>query len=347
MTQVTISAFEMFALFEMTPDLVCIAGKDGYLKKVNPAVVAKLGYSEDELYENPIAFFIYPEDWELTHRERVKLLNGKPLINFQNRWLTKDGRIVWLEWTSIYSSDKEIVFAIAKDITARKAIEKDIADKYSQFRSLATHFKAIIEKERKYLAVELHEELAQLASVVKLDVDWVNTNETCLSGLAKLRMEHAVAVTDLLLTTIRRISFSISPNMLEDLGLAETLRWHCNEFAIVTGIPCHFEAAFTEADLNTEMQLDFFRICQEALNNIMDHAQASEANIQLTQDANTVTLLIRDNGVGFETVPQKQTPGLDTIRSLSASINAALDIQSNPGSGTTIKITVAKQLVQA
>jgi PAS domain S-box-containing protein len=346
MTQATIPAFEMFALFEMTPDLVCIAGRDGYLKKVNPAVVAKLGYSEAALYERPVASFIHPDDRERTHLQRVELLDGKPLINFQNRYVAKDGSIVWLEWTSIYSSDKEIVFAIAKDITARKLMEKEIAEKYSQFKSMATHFKASIEKERKYLAVELHEELAQLAAVVKLDVEWVHTHESSLSAMSKRRMQHAVAVTDLLLNTIRRISFSISPNMLEDLGLAETLRWHCNEFAILTGIPCHFKFSFTESDLTLEMQLDFFRICQEALNNIMDHAQASTASITITQAADTITLVICDDGTGFDQQLQQQTPGLDTIRSLAASISAQLDIKSSAAGGTTIKIIVIKQVAR-
>ena len=210
----SISAFEMFSLFEMTPDLVCIAGKDGYLRKVNPAVVLKLGYTEAELYARPVASFIYPEDRDTTHKERMELLDGKPLLNFQNRYITKAGAIVWLEWTSIYSSDKEIVFAIAKDITVRKEIEKDVEEKYRKFKSLATHFKTSIEKERKYLAVELHEELAQLAAIVKLDVDWVNKHEPGLEGLSKMRIEHALAVADLLVNTIRRISFSISPKML-------------------------------------------------------------------------------------------------------------------------------------
>ena len=74
--------FELFAFFELTPDLVCIAGKDGFFKKVNPAVINKLGYTEGELYASPISSFIFPEDRELTHELRTELLNGKMLHNF-------------------------------------------------------------------------------------------------------------------------------------------------------------------------------------------------------------------------------------------------------------------------
>lgn len=342
MVEVSISAFEMFSLFEMTPDLVCIAGRDGYLRKVNPAVVQKLGFTEEELYARPIASFIHPEDRDTTHKERMALLQGKPLLNFQNRYLTRAGDIVWLEWTSIYSSDKEIVFAIAKDITVRKEIEKDIEEKYRKFKSLATHFKTSIEKERKYLAVELHEELAQLAAIVKLDVDWVNRQEPGLEGLSKMRMEHALAVADLLVNTIRRISFSISPKMLEDAGLKETLQWHCNEFSILNGIPCIAVMDFDETVLAPEIKLDFFRICQEALNNILDHAQAANVKITIEDVGDLIRLRITDDGIGFNLAQQEQTPGLTNMRELAASINACLQIDTRPGAGTSIEVVLQK-----
>ena len=76
---------EMFQFFEMTPDLVCIAGKDGYFKKVNQAVIDKLGYTSEELFSQPIASFIHPLDRDITARKRTELLEGKALINFENR----------------------------------------------------------------------------------------------------------------------------------------------------------------------------------------------------------------------------------------------------------------------
>ena len=80
------SKLEMFEFFEMTPDLVCIAGKDGYFKKINPAVIQKLGYTEEELFSRPISSFIYEEDKDITRRVRTHLLNGRTLLNFQNRY---------------------------------------------------------------------------------------------------------------------------------------------------------------------------------------------------------------------------------------------------------------------
>lgn len=332
----------MFTFFERTPDLVCIAGKDGFFKRVNPAVIDTLGYSEAELYAHPIEFFIHPEDRELTGQKRTDLLSGKALLNFQNRYVTKQGNTIWLAWTSIYFPDKEVVFAIAKDITEKKQIEKQLEEKYAKFKSLATHFKSSIEEDRKFLAVELHEELAQLASVVKLDLEDIYSREPELSVSSKSKIEHALAASQLLISTMRRISFSISPHMLDDLGLNETLKWHCNEFSILNGIPCLFESAYDEESLTREIKMDFFRICQEALSNVMYHAQAGTVKISITEAAGHIGLIIIDDGKGFDKEKIKQDPGLIRMRERAASVNAALVIDSEVGKGTSIAVYLPK-----
>lgn len=333
--------FDLFSFFEMTPDLVCIASREGYFRKVNPAVMSLLGYSEEELFSRPISSLIHPDDRDITSVTRSALLRGKALLNFENRYITKKGEIIWLVWTSVYIPDKEVVFAIAKNITERKRIEKEVEEKYNRFKNLATHFKASIEEDRKYLAIELHEELAQLASVVKMDLDWISTNEH-LSGDLKTRFEHAVVITGSLINTIRRISFSISPHMLDDLGLNATLEWYCKEFSILNGIPCHYQSAYDEVDLNHEIRIDFFRICQEALSNIMYHADAGSVIITIEEIDNMIRLSIEDNGKGFDMEEQKLAPGITRMRERAASINGALDVESEKGMGTTVCVTITK-----
>jgi PAS domain S-box-containing protein len=115
--------FELF--FEVSADLLCIAGFDGYFKKINPAVSKLLGYTNEELYSKPIYEFIYHEDREITAQHRRNLLNDTPLLNFENRYVTKSGEIVWLAWTSIPVNSDEIVYAIAKNITHKKKLEED------------------------------------------------------------------------------------------------------------------------------------------------------------------------------------------------------------------------------
>ena len=115
--------FEHF--FELSPDLLCIAGFDGYLKRINPAVSRLLGYTDEELTSRPIASFVHPDDKLITIKSRENLTESNPLINFENRYITKDGRIVWLSWTSMPVAKDKLIYAIAKNITSKKRLEEE------------------------------------------------------------------------------------------------------------------------------------------------------------------------------------------------------------------------------
>ncbi|HEU4716258.1 MAG TPA: PAS domain-containing sensor histidine kinase [Bacteroidia bacterium] len=115
--------YELF--FHLSPDLLCIAGFDGYFKKINPAVSAVLGYTEEELLARPVNDFVYGEDKIATERVREELRRSKPLYNFENRYLTKTGEIVWLSWTSFPVPEDKLVFAVAKNITHKKKLEAE------------------------------------------------------------------------------------------------------------------------------------------------------------------------------------------------------------------------------
>ncbi|MCH8569389.1 MAG: PAS domain-containing sensor histidine kinase [Balneolales bacterium] len=118
------SGFSLAPFFELSHDLLCIAGFDGYFKRVNPAVCKVLGYTEEELLTEPISFFQHPDDKKITGRYRNSILSGKHLTNFENRYITKQGSVIWLSWTSIPVNDSELIYAIAKNITHKKKLEK-------------------------------------------------------------------------------------------------------------------------------------------------------------------------------------------------------------------------------
>jgi PAS domain S-box-containing protein len=113
--------YELF--FELSPDLLCIAGFDGYFKKINSSVSKVLGYTMEELYARPINDFVYHEDRDLTDLARKDLTERIPLYNFENRYVTKNGNVVWLSWTSLPVESDGLIFAIAKNITHKKILE--------------------------------------------------------------------------------------------------------------------------------------------------------------------------------------------------------------------------------
>ncbi|MDB5017026.1 MAG: sensor histidine kinase [Mucilaginibacter sp.] len=117
--------FNLELFFELTPDLLCIAGYDGYFKRINPAVSNLLGYTKEELFSRPINDFVYIDDQEITAQNRNNLKKHIPLLNFENRYQTKKGEIVWLSWTSMPVESEQLVYAIAKNITHKKKSEED------------------------------------------------------------------------------------------------------------------------------------------------------------------------------------------------------------------------------
>ena len=337
-----ISESEMFSFFEGTPDLVCIASKDGYLKNVNKAVIDTLGYSKEELFSRHISSFVVTEDREITAKTRLDLLKGINLVNFENRYITKDGRIVWLHWTSFFLPEKEVVFAIAKNITLKKEAEKEVDKKYQKFKNLADHFKRSLEKDRKQFAIDLHEELAQLAAVINMDINSILSLNEELHDVVKQKLTHASEVTGLLIQAIRKIAFEISPYMLDDFGLKETLNYLCQDFTQNNDISCNMRLDFNEADLTQEVKVDFFRICQEAMRNVIKHARATEVNLSILDFSHGIELVFSDNGMGFENIDRMQFSGLGNLRDRVESLNGSFAINSSKSEGTTLKVVISK-----
>jgi len=118
--------FDLDYFFELTPDLLCIAGYDGYFRKINLAVSKTLEYTNEELMSRLISSFVHEDDRAITAKTRNETIirDNQPLMNFENRYITKSGKIVWLAWTSTPIESEQLVFAIAKNITPRKKLEE-------------------------------------------------------------------------------------------------------------------------------------------------------------------------------------------------------------------------------
>lgn len=136
-------SYDLSLFFELSPDLLCIAGYDGYFRHVNHTVCRVLGYSYEELMAQPIDSFIHPEDRQLTSRYRDNLRQGIPLMNYENRYLTRDGDVVWLTWTSIPIPDKKQIYAIAKQVSHKKRLEADRNQLLTQLTRINTELKQL------------------------------------------------------------------------------------------------------------------------------------------------------------------------------------------------------------
>ena len=118
---------EIFALFQLSLEMLCIASGDGYFKRVNPAFERVLGYSAQELTSRPFAEFVHPEDQEKTKQELSKLVEGIPSIRFENRYRCRDGTYRWLSWMAMPREDGARIYAVASDVSQQKQVETRVA----------------------------------------------------------------------------------------------------------------------------------------------------------------------------------------------------------------------------
>ncbi|MCF2443530.1 helix-turn-helix domain-containing protein [Dyadobacter sp. CY345] len=146
------TTFDLEYFYELSPDLLCVAGYDGYFKKINPAVSKTLGYTNEELMSRPINSFVHPDDRTITQDKRESIKRNNPLLNFENRYLTKNNEVVWLSWTSMPIERDQVVFAIAKNITYHKKLNefRRISDSLGlsvERKEIINDDQAIIQKE--------------------------------------------------------------------------------------------------------------------------------------------------------------------------------------------------------
>jgi PAS domain S-box-containing protein len=290
----------------------------------------------------------HPQDWVEVTRKRNLLLTD-PSQNYwedEYRFLRTDGEYAYVYDRAYILRDENgmavRMIGASQDITERKKAEAELKEKNAELKKLSAYLQDVREKERKYIAREIHDELGQLASALKIDIDWLNIKFTGLEESVQKRIDHANRTIEVLISTVRKIASSLRPSILDDFGLIAALQWHCNEFQLLNGIQCKFEVGFDDKGLALEIKTELFRMAQESLTNVMRHSGATRVRVSLTEDAKHIYLTVTDNGKGFDTGQQKNTLGLIGLRERAQSVKGQLNVTSEPGKGTVVSAVIPK-----
>jgi signal transduction histidine kinase len=209
-------------------------------------------------------------------------------------------------------------------------------------RELASYLESAREKERTRVAREIHDELGQALTALKMELHW------CIQRLPQsdsLLIERAESISELLDTTVRlvhRISSELRPGLLDNLGLSAAIEWQAAEFKNRTGVQCDIASEPEIIVLDQTLSTGIFRICQEALTNIARHANATSARIVLNRHADGVELKISDNGRGIteREISDPQSFGIMGIRERVHSLGGVLEIYGVENKGTTVRVRV-------
>lgn len=211
-----------------------------------------------------------------------------------------------------------------------------------RLQTLSSRLLEAQETERRYIAHELHDEIGQALTAVKINLQMLQRLPNKLDE--KPQIEDSIAIVDQALQQVRHLSLDLRPSLLDDLGLTSALRWYVDRQIQRTGIHIELQCPSSELSLPPKIGTACFRIVQEALTNVMRHAQATSVTIILQQRENSFHLLIQDNGIGFDAQAAKtqathgNSLGLLGMEERALLVGGQLTITSVPGNGTEIHL---------
>jgi PAS domain S-box-containing protein len=248
---------------------------------------------------------------------------------------------LWQE-NHIYPSPDGLSVFI-RDITERKKAEEEMKRTNEELRRLSIHLQTIREEERISFAREIHDDLGQQLTGLKMYLYSLQKNPPASELEFSEKMNEIVQLTDNIITSIRRISANLRPPALDDLGLEAALEWLSGEIMKRTGIPVQFNAEPFLLELPIRHATGLFRIYQEALNNAVKHSGATRIEGRLHIQGEHLVLEISDNGKGMDLTarPSQKSFGLLSMKERCYMMNGIFDLHSEPGKGTHIRVSVS------
>jgi PAS domain S-box-containing protein len=339
-------------LIEVSPEAIYIH-QDEIITFVNHAAQKLFGAtSPDELVGKSVYSLFHP-DLESTVREVIKSLLAGVLSTpiLERKIVRLDGEIRFVEVAVSVFDDggKRACQGIMRDVTDRYLARAELERSHAELRQLSIALETAQEEERKRIARELHDDLGQHLTVLKMEMSNLKaklkhtaTHQATFASLLD-DTERMDGLLNHTVQSIRRISTDLRPLMLDDLGLATALEALINQVSRSSNIHCTFTLDPDRLSIDQRLATPLYRIAQEALNNIVKHSQATEANLNLYRDAaSSLILEIRDNGKGITPENRRKAAsfGLIGMRERVYALGGELQIDGQPGSGARIRVII-------
>jgi len=323
--------------------------QDGKFVFVNDRFAEIHGYKADELIGEHHLKLIHPDEREMLSEMAERRLRGEPIPQrYEVRRLRKDGTTVWCEMMAslIQYHGKPAIMGNVIDITDIKEAEEELKSSHEQLHNLYIRLQTVREEERILLAREIHDELGQVMTGLKMDLSWLENrlsrsgDKTLNNLLGKTR--SMTSLVESTIKTIRRIAAELRPGVLDDLGLVAAIEWQAQDFQSRTGIECKFITSLEQIELCEDYNTALFRILQETLTNVVRHAEATQVMINLNKKDDKIILEVKDNGKG---IPEKQvfsskSLGLLGMKERAQLFGGEVNITGKKGKGTRVMVRI-------
>ncbi len=313
----------------------------------NPAAEQIFGFSKEEaLGKLPYETFVPHTARAYVESVRERTAGGDTGANGASECVTRDGRAIFCEWYNTPLKDSAGTFigylSMLQDVTERKRSEEQFRASSEQLRALAARLQSAREDERTYVAREIHDELGQTCTALKMDLVLLVQQLPKNRRRAHERAQSMVKLIDDMIHSLRRIASELRPGTLDDLGLLAAIEWQAQEFESRSGVKCHLALPQAEIALDSDRSTAIFRIFQETLTNVARHANATRVNVRLVGDAESLTLEVTDNGKGIDETRASahNSLGLLGMRERALLLGGEFNVAGVSGQGTTVTLRV-------
>ncbi|HYC35554.1 MAG TPA: PAS domain S-box protein [Usitatibacter sp.] len=336
-------------ILDSAMDAIITVDERQHVVLFNAAAEAVFRCPREEAMGAPLAWFI-PERFRTSHAELVREFGrgdgGSRRMGHARivMGLRRTGEEFPIEASISRISEGGHAFftVILRDVTERVKSDEALRRSQAEIKELALAASSAREQEKSRIARELHDELGQALTALKIDVGWLREH---LAGSAPAVLDKLASMQLLLDGTVaaaRRISADLRPLMLDDLGLTAAAEWLAHNFTNRTGIPCELVIGGGELDLPDPYATAIFRVLQESLTNVAKHSQATQVEATLERGTGEVALTVHDNGQGFEVAGERRPGsfGLIGLRERAYLVGGNVEVRSAPGEGTTVELRV-------
>lgn len=284
---------------------------------------------------------VHPEDLSFIQKTIIVASDSQTPFSLDNRIIMPDGqeRIVHGQAEIIYDSagKPQKWMGTVQDITERKRIEEELKSSLEQLQQLSQYIEQVRENERVAISRELHDDLGQALTAVKIDLGIIKQKVS--DNEVVLKINKVTALVGETIKTVQRLTSQLRPDIIDDLGLEAAIDWYTKEFEQRVGVEVFLDMD-SELTISPNVSLTLFRIMQESLTNIARHSKATQVEIGLHKNSESIHFRISDNGVGIteDEIKSKKSFGIINMKERTASMGGSFDIYSENGHGTVIQL---------
>ena len=339
-------------LFEQAPQAVALTDVHDRVVRVNKEFTRIFGYSPDEVHGKRLSDLIAPDGSQDEVQKFANLVARGRRVDAEGVRKRKDGSVLDISVVRVpvsVSGEQIAGYAIYRDVTATKRAERELQRSLEQLRALAARLHSAREEERSRVAREIHDELGQALTAIKIDFASLLRDLGQDQGATSPRSQSILKLLGQAIQSVRRIGTELRPGILDDIGLVAALDWAAEDFQTRTGTKCQITLPDVDIRLIPEHATALFRIFQETLTNVARHAEATQVDARLSKENSSLVLEIHDNGKGIseEGLSGKFSLGILGMRERALLLGGTLTISSTLGKGTTVRVLIPDSSVAA